>query len=395
MTTADIQNLENGKTLWDDQVKGLHLRVSNTGRKGFFFFYRTKSGKQRRPKVGEFPTISLVKARSIAKELMTQVLQGKDPKGLWDEAKAEPVVRELFDLVLKNYWSRERFVKSGWKQDVLCNWKNHLADNFGSLKLSEVTAPLVRQWHSKYSDNQKYAGNRSLEVLSRLFSYAEEHGVVPAGSNPCRQVKAHREMKRTRFATPEEVSLFGKTLLRGSIDNPRAAAFIYLLMLTGSRPRAIETAKYDQLQRYEKDGKVHGVLSFSGKTTESTGESEIVIIPSTGMEILESLEKPKDGTLLGIKFPRKFWNWVKKEAGSPDLWARDWRRTFATIGLSGGTNMDMIGEILNHKSRQTTMIYAKLMEHTKVASVSTIAEDVQKLLGEVKLRNKNVRGEAV
>lgn len=395
MTTADIQNLDNGKTLWDDQVKGLHLRVSAVGRKGFFFFYRTKSGKQRRPKVGEFPTISLAKARSIAKELMTQVLQGKDPKGLWDEAKAEPVVRELFELVLKNYWSRDRFVRSGWKQDVLCNWKNHLESSFGSLKLSEVTAPLIRQWHSKYAEQHMYAGNRSLEVLSRLFSYAEEHGLIASGANPCRIVKAHTEKKRTRFATPEEVASFGKILLRGSWDNPRAAAFIYLLMLTGSRPKAIETAKYDQLQRVEKDGKVCGILSFSGKTTEQTGQVEVVVIPETGMKILDSLERPSDGTLLGIKFPRKFWNWLKKEAGVHDLWARDWRRTFATIGLSGGTNMDIIGEILNHKSRQTTMVYAKLMEHTKLESVSTIAEDVQKLLGEVKIGNKNSKGEAV
>ena len=44
-----------------------------------------------------------------------------------------------------------------------------------------------------------YQANRTLGVLSKIFSLAEVWGLRPDGSNPCRHVKRYKERNRERF----------------------------------------------------------------------------------------------------------------------------------------------------------------------------------------------------
>jgi hypothetical protein len=45
-----------------------------------------------------------------------------------------------------------------------------------------------------------------------MFNLAEEWGLRPDGSNPCRHVKKYKETKRERFLTREEITELGKVL---------------------------------------------------------------------------------------------------------------------------------------------------------------------------------------
>jgi integrase len=74
------------------------------------------------------------------------------------------------------------------------------------------------------------------------------------------------------------------------------------------------------------------------------------------------------------------WEKVSAEAGCPDLWARDLRRTFATVGMSSGIKMDTISELLNHKSVQTTKLYAKLNDDARVEASSAISNKISEIV---------------
>jgi hypothetical protein len=83
---------------------------------------------------------------------------------------------------------------------------------------------------------------------------------------------------------------------------------------------------------------------------------------------------------LGIKMPRAFWKRIQNETGCKDLWARDLRRTMATVGLSNGVALGVIGKLLNHKSNQTTEIYAKAFETKKIEAVEVIADELVQII---------------
>jgi len=221
--------------------------------------------------------------------------------------------------------------------------------------------------------------NRSLEVLSKMMSFAEEFGLKALGTNPCKLTK-FKAKKRNRYATVDEIRSIAAILDREAEANPSAVAFIYLLMFTGSRPRAIERATWSQLKHTTINGQKYGMLTFQGKTSEETGEVETVVLPPQAMMAIDKLPKVRGGTITGINMPRRLWRKIQEEVGCQDLWMRDLRRTFATIGMSDGIGASTIGEVLNHRSTQTTKIYAKLMQNSKMEAASQIANQMAKLM---------------
>jgi integrase len=367
------------KVTWDTNVRGLHTRHFDS-KSVYMLYYRTRDNVQRRPKIGEVGKISLAEARKRCRMLLERVALGEDPKGEWDVKRAEITVDALFDKVWIEHWGKKQFKESGWSREVAGNWLRNIKKPFGRRKLSAISQKEIRGWHKSYEDNV-YAGNRSLEILSKMFNYAIEDGILSRGQNPCIGVKTFKERKRKRYATKEELTKILSILNREAQGKPQAVAFIYLLIFTGARPRSIERATHDCLVRVRAGDREYGVLTFKGKSTASTGEEEQVILPSQALSILDKVEISADKTLTGIKFPRDFWQAIRKEAGCNDLWARDFRRTFATIGLSHGQDVGVISEILNHKSTQTTKIYAKLMQDSKFRAVDSIADCIQTMIG--------------
>jgi len=383
MTNNDIQAALPGATVWDrhqkGSVTGLHVRVSAAGKKTFYLYYRTREGVQRKPKLGQYGQITLAQARSMAKEIMVRVLSGRDPVAEWKEAKSEYTVADLYQLTWDGYWDAERFHKSGWAKEVKGHWDFHLAKAFGNTKARRLTSKQIRDWHAGMKD-KPYAANRSLETLSRIFNYAIEHEILPQNTNPASLIKRHPEKKRGRYATDEEIRKVGAILQREADNRPREVAFLYLLMFSGSRPRAIERATPDQLKRFEYQGRVFGILTFYGKSTAATGTEETVIIPPQAMVVLDKLPHIKDGTLTGINMPKRFWASVKKEAGCEDLWARDWRRTFASMCLADGVTDNALSELMNHSSYQTTKTYAKLRNDKRMDAVASVASKLDSLI---------------
>lgn len=285
-------------------------------------------------------------------------------------------VQELFEIVWDEHWNTERFQNSGYAKEVKANYLNHINEIFGAKKLSLVKRKAVREWHQALKKHP-VAANRSLEVLSRMFSYAAEKDWVEQTENPCLFIKSHKERKRRRYATEAEIAKIGDLLSRNYNDAPRGVTFLFTLLYSGARPRSLERARWQDLQIV--DGG-YGLLTADGKSTAETGEPESVLIPPQILEMMNALPRRIDGLIFGILIPRHLWYRIRREAGCPDLWARDLRRTFATVGMSNGIKMDTISELLNHKSVQTTKIYAKLNDVERIKSVGIISDKISQIL---------------
>jgi integrase len=211
-----------------------------------------------------------------------------------------------------------------------------------------------------------------MEVLSKLFLFAQEYEVVKYGHNPCRFVKAFPEAKRHRYATISELGAIGMALNEEFKRHPREVLFIRLLALTGARPVSLMRVTIGQFYRVG----CFASITFHGKSTARTGQLETVVIPVEALSLFDGLRGGKDDLLIGKVDYARVWDRVRRAAGCPDLWVRDFRRTFATIGLSTGVELGVVGELLNHKSAQTTKTYAKLLPGRRQEAANSIAKKV-------------------
>jgi site-specific recombinase XerD len=70
---------------------------------------------------------------------------------------------------------------------------------------------------------------------------------------------------------------------------------------------------------------------------------------------------------------RRFWAKIQKETGLADFHIHDLRHTFASLLVSGGASLEMIGKLLGHSQTQTTQRYTHLMNSPLRAGVDAVA----------------------
>ena len=374
MDATKIKNLKDGETLWDTDIKGLHARGFKSGPR-YYLSYKSPNGRTRRPSLGPCNVLSLKQARTLAKQMLAEVCLGVDPKEKDRKAKGENLIKDLWPEVFEAHYAKDRFQKSGWAREVQAIFNRNICPAFGTLKPAQVTTAEIRAWHESMPPT---TANRALSVFSKFFDVLFSRITLEEGrANPCAYVNAHKERQRVRFLSSFELGKLGAILQREEASNSRNVAFLYLLALTGSRPSAIARSTWSDVEILEHGGQEIGILQIDGKMTESTGQKDTIILNSFLLNFLRGLPARKDGSLTGIKrVCPVFWDKVRKEIGSPDLWARDLRRTFATVGMSQGVGVDNIGRILNHTSYQTTLRYAKLDERVRVSSSALISASV-------------------
>lgn len=387
LTNTGIDAMGPGERLKDDRVPGLEVRCHKSG-KSFLLYYRTRTGIARRPKLGNYPEpLSIAKARDIARDMLAKVAAGQDPVAERNTARGEPTMDDLAERC-----GREHYNTTEWDREAMRLYRRNAGPILGNVRLRSVGYSAVHGVHVRLRSHPVEA-NRTIAVLSRMLNLAERWSWRDTGSNPCQHVERYPELKRRRYASAAEIAKLGEILDRHAekalTDNRRhraenlsGIAFLYLLMFSGARPSEIANGTPDMVARAP-DGA--GVLRFDyGKT----GQRD-VFLPPQAMRVLDKLPPNRKRLANRKTTPKWLWALVREEAGCPDLWARDWRRTFATIGLTAGVTPGQLGELLGHKSVQTTKIYAKLLEDAAHTAAAGIAGRMEQLLGGSKVGAEN------
>lgn len=349
LTSAAVANAANTAILRDAAIKGLHTR----GRK-FYLYFRTKNGIERRPKLGEYPTMTVAQARDVAKAMLLKVAMGEDPVAERLAVRAAPTLAEAIVQFDDEHLARR---KSGI--EVRRMFDKAIPRD---LLLKKVAAIEYADIHRLHLSKKKapYAANRLVANLSVLFNKCERWGYRPKDSNPCEGIERFPERKRKRYMSAAEARNVADQLDARAKSDPASVAFIYLLILTGARRGEVGAARWSWL-----DGNVLRLPD------SKTGEKP-VFLPPPAMAVLDDLPRTH-GTITGIKSPRKLWESVRAAAGCPDLRLHDLRHSFASAALDAGYSLAQIGELLGHASTQTTKRYAHLMDTTAHSAAANIA----------------------
>ncbi|ASN73059.1 integrase [Ralstonia phage DU_RP_II] len=354
-----------GDVLRDASVRGLHLRCF-CERKSFYLYYRTKAGQERKPKLGDYGSITLTQARKIAQELLARVAVGGDPQAEREAARAERTLAELWAEYWKRHGSKKK--SAGADQGI---WDRYLRDKLGSRKLSTIAYTDIADLHESMAAKPIMA-NRVLALASKMFSFAHKPLEWTDGRNPAKGVQRYRETKRKRYMRAEEAARIAAALAAESTENPASVAFIYLLILTGARKGEIASAKWSQL-----DG---AKLVLQEHKTDATGHDRVIHLPPQAMAVIDRLPRTS-GTITGIQSPQALWEKVRAAAHCPDLRLHDLRHSFASAAIGAGMTLAQIGELLGHTSTQTTARYAHLVEEAAAKAAAETANRIGSTMG--------------
>lgn len=71
---------------------------------------------------------------------------------------------------------------------------------------------------------------------------------------------------------------------------------------------------------------------------------------------------------------KRFWDDVREKAELTDVRIHDLRHTFASLLVSGGMSLPMIGKLLGHSQVQTTQRYAHLFDDRLRAGLNEVGD---------------------
>ena len=215
--------------------------------------------------------------------------------------------------------------------------------------------------------------NRVGEVLRKMFNLAIQWRMRT--DNPALSFRKRPETARERFLSFDEIERLADAL--SNDEDQRAAGIIRLCMLTGARLGEVRTATFDQFNLE---------LAIWTKQAAYTKQRRVHRIPISAEAVaLVRLRREAAPAGCPFLFPgdveeqpvielKRFWARMREAADIPDVRIHDLRHTFASLLVSGGASLEMIGKLLGHTQIGTTQRYAHLIESPLRAGVNAVGE---------------------
>ena len=360
---------------WDGELTGFGLRVRRSGRKSYVVQTRI-AGKLCWFTIGPHGPLNPDQARARALEILACAKKGIDPRDADARREAEPSMADLGRRFLEEYVPVH--CKPSTREEYRRSVRLFVDPVIGELRVPEVQRKDIAALHHGLRD-KPYQANRTLGVLSKMFSLAEVWGWRPDGSNPCRHVKRYKEHKRERFLSPEETERLGQVLREAEEEMPSAVAAFRLLLLTGCRMSEIRNLRWD----YVKDDCI--------ELSDAKTGGRVVPLGPEARAVLSAIPRDEDnpwviaGRLPGSHLTdlQRPWRRIRKQAGLEDVRIHDLRHSFASRALALGESLTMIGKLLGHTQVQTTARYAHLARDSIQTAAARITGSIGgNLLGE-------------
>lgn len=324
--------------------------------------------------LGQFGAITLDQARKLAIQALAKIGQDIDPLQERSERREALTVNELAERFDAEHIAVH--LKKTTAKEYRRNLKLFILPAIGRMRITDVTRADVAKFHHDYR-HKPYQANRNIEIISKMFNLAELWGLRPDGTNPRRHIKKYPEKKRERYYSPAELQSIGRVLREmeaEGLEYQSAINAVRLLLFTGCRLNEIMKLKWEYVDLDEPA--LHLPDSKTGAKTVHLGKAAVNVLRNVekllGNPYVITGKKP--GQRLTDLQP--FWQRVRARAGLKDARIHDLRHTFASIAVSNGKTLPMIGKLLGHSQVQTTARYA----HLAVSPVVDAANDVTALI---------------
>jgi integrase len=288
-------------TVRDSEVSGLELRVASDGTRTWSLRYRVH-GLQRRLKLGEYPRLSLARARVQANQELRKVDGGIDPQAEREAERraAEQAKQDSIEALCENYIEHHAKRKKRTWRDDLSKIKCEILPKWKGRSVTSITRRDCRELVDGIAD--RGAGvfaNRIAALLSRMFRFAVDKEIVETNPavhlpKPGVEVGSRPEGERERKAyDPDEIRAIWQAT--ETLD-PTLRAIYRLGLVTGQRPTEISGMEWREL-----DG---SWWTIPGGRTKN-GKEHRVYLTSTALDMLREIPRVDEE-------PRIFRGWRGK-----------------------------------------------------------------------------------
>ena len=356
---------------WDEDLPGFGIGVYASGRTFYIAQCRGPAGI-RRVALGEHGELTAEQARKRARAAIRRIKRGEEPgPGL---EFATTTVADLAERYLEGHATVN--CNAHTRKVYQSALRNHILPALGSKPVTEVRRSDAEALHYALRATPRQA-NRVLLVLSKMFSLAEDWGLAPMGSNPCRFVVRYRERMRKRYLTEDEYRRVGRALCDLETESPmraRAAAALRLVMLTGCRLTEILTLRWDDIDRTTGEIRLRD---------SKTGARMVALTPPVLRVLTEMRKVPRSPWVFTGSAPdrhlsslSKPWLRVRARARVEDVRIHDLRHSYASRALALGEGLTMIGRLLGHADVGSTARYAHLSQDAERVAVGRVGGSI-------------------
>ncbi len=382
--------------LWDTALRGFGVYALESGQKVYVVQFR-RHGQSQRIKIGAHGPKTPEQARLEALKILGAVAAGEDPAGEKREAREARTVSAIADEFLKEHVEPFRKPKTALEYRRIVD--SYIRPVLGRTLMRDLKRADIAALRASLKATPTTA-NRTLAVLSSMWSYASKIGDVVSGSNPIKGIERFRENARERYLTTEELIRLGDALrlaegegLPYEVDptksgskhapkpenrrikvDPFAIGAIRILLLTGARLGEILGLQWSQVD-WER-----GILFLPDS---KTGKKP-VFLGAAAQAVLADLPRIEGNphVIAGAKSgePRhdlaKPWAAVSRAAGLEGVRLHDLRHSFASVGAGASLGLPIIGKLLGHSQPQTTARYAHLAADPMKRAADTIGATI-------------------
>jgi integrase len=357
---------------FDTTVRGLCLRVTIGGARAFFQVYtKPADGKRAWLKLGNYPELTLAKARQKARDTRSAVGDGTDPIA---EKRAAAAGQTVHDLV-ENYLTRRAATKRSG-EEIARRLRKNVSTVIGTVKLADLHRRDITKCIDKVKDRgAAVEANRVFEDVRAMIRWARGRGdldtnIVEGMARPTETTE------RDRVLTAKEIKVMWAALVDAEMwESTRR--ILRLCLVTGQRVGEVAGMARTEL------GKAAWTIPAE---RAKNGQEHVVPLSDMALAILHdqladslTLAKRKDRAASKFVFPApggraaisaaavakavKRAEAKGKIMGVAPWTPHDLRRTAATHMGEIGISPFVIGHVLNHISMTrgtiTSRVYAR------------------------------------
>ena len=366
---------------WDEQLPGFGVKITENGRRTYIVKYRVgggRAGRQRWFTLGVHGVLTCEQARAQAAQILAAARRGEDPQGNRQLMEGELTVADLWRRYEAEHLPRKKAKSS---EDDRQKARDYVLPKLGRLRVNEVTRADVQHLHQSLAA-RPYQANRVLALVSKMMSLAEGWGMRAPNSNPCQHVEKFKEEARRRYLNAAELTRLGAEIKAGQETgeiNVYIAAAIRLLLLTGARLNEMLSARW---QWVDWDRRVINL-------PDSKTGAKPIYLSNAALGVLRTLYDRHDrGTsdyiikgrhhgkpLVNLTKP---WRRLCTAADLSEVRLHDLRHTAASIGISTGVTLPIVGRLLGHSQAQTTQRYAHVDADPALIAANRIGDAIAK-----------------
>ena len=368
----------------DSEVPGLRVRVTAAGAKSFV--YEAKLNRQTiRRTIGDVKLWSIEQARTEARRLAVVLDNGQDPREIERQQQADKAtakaaaavqaatVGEVWAVYLearRPHWGARhhadhvKLVQAGGEvskrgtrgRGVTVAGPLH---SLMGLTLRDLTAPAIEAWAAREAQTRPTSARLAWRCLKAFLSWCAEQpeyapvlpSVNPAKTKKAREALGKAGVKQDALLKEQLPAWFAAVQ---QIQNPIAAAYLQVLVLTGARPGEVLGLRWEDVN-----------TKWKGLTIRDKVEGERVIpltpyvshllhsLPRRSDWVFPSTARGKDTEGQTLSIPRAPHTAACAVAGIEGLTLHGLRRSFKSLTEWLEIPAGVVAQIMGHKPSAT------------------------------------------